>query len=62
MRDGYTHRVCPSCGAVETTERVTCEYCGSLTVPRSPAQSRAMGGSSRASYCLDSEIWAWLKW
>lgn len=56
MRDGYTHRVCPSCGAVETTERVTCEYCGSLTVPRSPAQSRAMGGSSRASYCLDSEI------
>jgi uncharacterized OB-fold protein len=34
MQDGYTHRVCPSCGAVETTERVTCEYCGSLTVPR----------------------------
>jgi uncharacterized OB-fold protein len=33
MRDGYTHRVCPSCGAVATTERVTCDHCGELTVP-----------------------------
>ena len=25
MRDGHTHRVCPSCGAVATAERVTCD-------------------------------------
>lgn len=35
MRDGYTQRVCLSCGAVATTERVTCDHCGELTVPRS---------------------------
>jgi predicted RNA-binding Zn-ribbon protein involved in translation (DUF1610 family) len=34
MRDGYMHRVCPSCGAVATTERVTCDHCGELTVTR----------------------------
>jgi uncharacterized OB-fold protein len=30
MRDGH-NRVCPSCGAVATTDRVTCDHCGSLT-------------------------------
>jgi uncharacterized OB-fold protein len=34
MRDGYMLRVCPSCGAVATAERVTCDHCGSLTVRR----------------------------
>jgi hypothetical protein len=34
MGDGYTHRVCPSCKAVATTERLTCDYCGELTVSR----------------------------
>jgi hypothetical protein len=34
MRDGHTNRVCPSCGAVATTERVTCDHCGTLTVFR----------------------------
>jgi hypothetical protein len=32
MRDGDTYRVCPSCGAVDAVERVTCDHCGSLTV------------------------------
>ena len=31
MRDGHTNRVCPSCGAVGTVERVTCDHCGTLT-------------------------------
>jgi hypothetical protein len=34
MGDGYTHRVCPSCKAVATSERLTCDHCGELTVSR----------------------------
>jgi len=34
MGDGHTRRVCLSCGAVGTTDRMTCDHCGSLTVPR----------------------------
>jgi len=34
MRNGHTHRVCPSCGAVGISERVTCDHCGELTVLR----------------------------
>jgi predicted RNA-binding Zn-ribbon protein involved in translation (DUF1610 family) len=34
MRDGYTRRVCPSCGAEGTVERMTCDHCGTVTVPR----------------------------
>jgi len=34
MGDGYTYRVCPSCKAVATTERRTCDHCGELTVSR----------------------------
>ena len=56
MRDGHTHRVCPSCGAVATTKRVTCDHCGSLTalkVSRSieyggqPNGGAALGKSGR---------------
>jgi hypothetical protein len=40
MRDGHTQRVCPSCEAVNTVERVTCDHCGTLTVPK---VTRAVG-------------------
>jgi hypothetical protein len=41
MQQGRTHRVCPSCGAVSTSERVTCDYCGTLTARKPAADTMA---------------------
>lgn len=49
MRDGHTHRVCPSCGAVATTERVTCDHCGSLTAIRVSRSVESGGTTVRKS-------------
>jgi predicted amidophosphoribosyltransferase len=43
MRHGHTQRICPSCRAVATTERVTCDHCGELTVVRVTLQGKADG-------------------
>lgn len=34
MREGHMQRICPSCDAVASSDRVTCDHCGSLTVPK----------------------------
>lgn len=50
MRDGHTHRVCPSCGAVGTV--VTCDHCGTLTVfksTRATESATSSGTPSRTS-------------
>jgi hypothetical protein len=53
MREGRTRRVCPSCGATSASERVTCDYCGTLTATRSSGghgnEGHRQGSSSFAA-------------
>ena len=53
MGDGYTHRVCQSCKAVATTERLTCDHCGELTVSR-VTRATESDGKRRSSFRTSS--------
>jgi hypothetical protein len=54
MRDGHTNRVCPSCDAVSTSERVTCDHCGTLTVSK---VTRAVESEPHSGTALRSSRW-----